>query len=1496
MDFSTLEQVPEFLALEDWGDRIGELSKAQLTLIAEHKGMTIPEGVKKGSLLLKIVEVIGLDKKDESFIETQKESELLAQQAAIRKSELEVLGIQLQLEREKATEREKEREEKEKERKHELEVIRLKQTLGESNFNVNTALKLVPSFEEKSVPEFFVAFEKLANRLKWPREMWTTLIQNKLIGKAQKVYATLSEDISVDYVTVKEMILRAYELVPEAYRQKFREFRKLPNQTYVEFARVKKQTFLEWMRSKEVDDFDKLQELMLVEEFKSCIPREMKVHLEELKLDTLQEVAIAADEYILSHKSFGSASNKNYKWDSWRSSPGKGRNGSGAMSSSSTGSNPSTGKSEPAKKEGKIFSVGAGKVIKCYFCSQVGHTRNRCEKYRKFSEMAKKPVMLVGSPKAGDLEIPIGYMKHSSEGEVSSSFGRPMKKVKLLRDTGAVQSLILRSALPNDFKERHQEYVVINGFPNTLTSSPRETLYLNSEWSNGLEKLAVVDSIPVGGIDVIIGNDIADREEPELPIISPEAQGGVSVEVTSEMAESPVCVVTRSSVRPLDLEEVNLDFCEDKESSDCSIPCDREMERVPWNRSALSEAQKVEFEKEEVVDEEPKELTKPRIMWHSDVLYRFSRSKGAPALGVEVRKQIVVPSKYREKLISLAHDNHLAGHFGMHKTMKRLGEHFFWPNIKGDVKRYVQTCDTCQKVGKPNQKIPKAPLIPIPIVKEPFQEVVIDIVGPLPRTRSGHEYLLTIIDRMSHYPEAIPVRSIRSPRIVEELIGFFTKFGMPKVIQSDCGSNFVSKYFQEKMTELGIKHVTSSPYHPESQGIVERFHQTLKSMLKKFCLENETEWDKEIPYVLFAFRSVPGEAVNYSPFQLIFGHSVRGPLDVVREHWEGENPDLDLLTYMNELGGKLTKAWDFARENLTKYQGIMKGNFDKKATLRKFDVGDEVLVLLPSPGHPLKASFSGPWVIEKKVSDVNYWVFTPDRRRKHQLCHVNMLKPYLRREKSKPVPNMITHIQEEVECKESMEFPHPNSHILNDLPNYLSHLDDSQKQTIGSLVIEYKDLFKDTPGHTTLLQHDVDIGEADPIKQGPYRLNPVKNDIVDKEVQYMLDNDLIEPSGSPWSSPVVLVKKEDGQFRLCFDYRKLNSVTKTDSYPLPRVDDCIDKIGGARYISKFDLLKGYWQVGLTPRARAVSAFVTSKGLFECKVMPFGMKNAAATFQRLMNTVTKDLEGCVVYIDDLIVYSDDWETHVRRIRKLFKALRKAGLVVNLKKSEFGKARVMYLGHEIGFGQVTPKDVNIKAILDFPIPHDRKAVRKFLGMAGYYRRFVRNFSDTATPLTNLLCKNQKFEWSEACQDSFNKLKTILTTFPVLRSPDFTKPFILSVDASDTGVGATLSQGDSRETMHPVGYFSKKLSLTQSRYSTIEKEALSLILALNKFEVYLGGAMSPIKVFTDHNPLQFINKFKNKNQRLLRWSLILQEWDLDIKHIPGRDNIVPDVLSRV
>ena len=228
-----------------------------------------------------------------------------------------------------------------------------------------------------------------------------------------------------------------------------------------------------------------------------------------------------------------------------------------------------------------------------------------------------------------------------------------------------------------------------------------------------------------------------------------------------------------------------------------------------------------------------------------------------------------------------------------------------------------------------------------------------------------------------------------------------------------------------------------------------------------------------------------------------------------------------------------------------------------------------------------------------------------------------------------------------------------------------------------------------------------------------------------------------------------------------FIYRKLNRVTKTDAYPIPRIDDCIDKVGKAKYVSKFDLLKGYWQIPLSERAKEMSAMVVHNGIFFFNVLPYGMKNSAATFQRVMNEVIAGLEGCAIYIDDAIVYSNTWKEHVERVRAFFERLKRANLVINLAKSEIAQAHVTYLGHEVGQGFVKPTEAKIQAIVEYPIPNDKKALMRFLGMAGYYRKFCRNFSDVVHPLTNMQRKNVKFQWNSECRSAFEKTNCRMMT---------------------------------------------------------------------------------------------------------------------------------------
>ena len=359
-----------------------------------------------------------------------------------------------------------------------------------------------------------------------------------------------------------------------------------------------------------------------------------------------------------------------------------------------------------------------------------------------------------------------------------------------------------------------------------------------------------------------------------------------------------------------------------------------------------------------------------------------------------VRYQIVIPKSYREEVLSLAHETPRS--FGDKQNLSENHTTFLLAVVE-----FCKTCHTCQVVGKPNQTIPKAPLKPIPAFEEPFSRIMIDCVGPLPKTKRGNQYLLTIMCVSTRFPEAIPLRNIKAKTIVQALTKFFTLVGLPKSIQSDQGSNFMSGLFQQVMHELGITQYNSSAYHPESQGALEKFHQTLKQMIKTYCFETEKDWDDGVHLLLFAARESVQESLGFSPFELVFGHTVRGPLKLLKEKLLTDDGGLlNLLQYVTDFRTKLTKACELARKNHKTAQNPMKYSYDKNTVTRNFQNGDKVLALLPVPRNPLQARYFGPYVIEKKENDLNYVIITPNRRRNRQLCHVNMLKVYITKESS----------------------------------------------------------------------------------------------------------------------------------------------------------------------------------------------------------------------------------------------------------------------------------------------------------------------------------------------------------------------------------------------------------------------------------------------------------------------------------------------------------------
>ncbi len=722
------------------------------------------------------------------------------------------------------------------------------------------------------------------------------------------------------------------------------------------------------------------------------------------------------------------------------------------------------------------------------------------------------------------------------------------------------------------------------------------------------------------------------------------------------------------------------------------------------------------------------------------------------------------------------------------------------------------------------------------------------------------------------------------------------------MIQSDQGSNFSSKLFAQVLKQLKVQHNQSSAYHAQSQGVLERFHQTLKSLLRGYCVELNQDWEEGLPWLLLAAREVVQESTGFSPNELVFGHTVRGPLTLLHDAVAPEEPPSNLVEYVNGFRHRLYSAGEMAKEKLSSAQKKMKRLYDRKTEQREFSPGDQVLALLPMANSPFQAKFTGPFTVVRRVSNQNYLLSTPKRRKVTQLCHLNLLKPYYARE-SKPLSTAgAVGSQFSVGEDDGVKAPDEsllrgrlkNAETLRNLESLFGHLSAERSAELSALIHSYPCLFGDTPRQTHLIEHDIDVGNAQPIRQRFYRVSEEKRKIMDTEIQYMLENGIAEPSSSSWASPCLLVEKSDKSSRFCTDYRKVNAVTKPDAYPLPRIEDCIDQVGSAQFVSKFDLLKGYWQVPLSPRAKEISAFITSSGLFSYTVMSFGLRNAPATFQRLMNSVVSGLEGCAVYLDDVVIYSNTWEEHLSCIEHLFARLSDARLTVNLAKCEFAKATVTYLSKVVGQGNVCAVQAKVSAIEEYPVPTTKKELQRFLGLVGYYRSFCKNFSTVVAPLTDLLKGKARFVWSASCQQAFDNVKSVLCSPPVLAAPCRDRPFQLHVDASDVGAGAVLFQADGSGVERPVSFYSKKFNSFQLNYSVIEKETLALIWALQHFDVYVGSSV-PLVVYTDHNPITFLHSVHCPNRRLMRWMLYLQSYCLDIRHIKGSDNVVADALSR-
>ena len=998
-------------------------------------------------------------------------------------------------------------------------------------------------------------------------------------------------------------------------------------------------------------------------------------------------------------------------------------------------------------------------------------------------------------------------------------------------------------------------------------------------------------------------------------------------------------VITRSAYKKsVTLEDKSLDL--DKEPTDL-LSNRSEFIEDQRNCPSLKSWHKLAEDKKEKFFGRDNKLVKYK--YDQGLLYQETILKG------QNTTRLCIPEKHKQQVLYLGHHNPLSGHRNASKTQERIQRYFVWPQCNDEIKHYVQSCSTCQFTQPGNVR--KAPMGITKLSTEPFSQVSIDIVGPInPASYSGKRFILTYVDCATRYADAITLKNIDSETVAEALFEICSRVGFPTTLTSDNGSNFTSKTFQAFLQLLQVRHIKTSVYHAQSNGITERYNGTLKRCLRRLAMEDPRNWDRCIPAVLFAYRDSMHASTGYSPFELIYGHRVRGPLEFLRECWESDNidqEDRDVHKYILEMRKRLQETCQLAHESLLKSQEKNKAIFDRRARRRVLRPGDQVLLLLPTDFKKLLLKWKGPFTVVKRFDADHYCLSVNGRERNY---HINQLKLYhspgnLHDDPSlKPKgddlvetdpddPSYVLHenfieipldpsseesevsfVEHDQEChlhlgtalateeSETMEEDGKDVGIpTNSAETYRDctinkDLSSSQRQDLEALLASYKNILTDVPGLTSTIEHKIELTTETPLRHS-YPLPQALSLQLKADLDTWIKLGVVESSNSPYCSPLLAVRKSDGTHRFCLDSRLINKVTKFDAEPIADPQDIFSNLSRAQYLSKMDLSAGFWQVPLEKNSKQYTAFSTRYGHYQFKVMPFGLVNSPASFSRLMRIVTRDLTDVYAFMDDVLIASESWEKHLLTLEQVFVRLKQHGLHAKPSKCMFGFRSLQYLGHVIGEGSYKPVENKVQGIQELSLPKNKTQLRSFLGSVSYYQKFIPNFSDIATPLYDLLTKTKPkvLQWTEISKSSFLQLKKALLQEPILQLPDPNLPFTLQTDASDLGLGAVLLQPSYKDPrqLAPIMYASRRLKSAEKNYSAIEKEALSIYWAVKKFEVYLYGRVFELK--TDHRPLLHLASADKLNPRLKRWGIYLNLFRYYASHISGKSNCLADLLSR-
>lgn len=1429
---------------------------------------------------------------------------------------LEGAALKKWVDHERAQDRATKAQEQEQAREAELRSLELKIKLqelqnaappgtgenGTASALVKSPQRWLPTFDEKKddLDAYLSRFERLATGQLWPQEQWATALSVCLSGEALAVFARLTPEDSLEYEKVKKALLQRFRLTADGFRDKFRGARPEKGETGTQYAARLSSLFDRWIGLSGTEkEFSALRNLLLTEQFVRSVSPKMSLFLRERKGRALEDIASLADRYL----------------EAQEQEPVRHEDTGGGPSQNASHLKPNGKRNENNRSPGKCFLCGKSghlaaecrsgmnqnrKAVVCQNCGKTGHAANKCwspvggarvsclhaageemnaasdrvrNGYVELRDGTKVPVVNAMSAAAlltGDMPVAAGRLQGQA--------------VTVLRDTGC-NTVVVRRDLVSDesLTGRSSLVYLVDGTAKVL---PEAKVHVQTPFYSGTITAKCMDS-PL--YDVILGNipnvrapgdpDVdwnrSDETKNRAPDDKPENTGvsttaAVETRSRKKMAGKGVSPLRVPSIEgaPAGPEELATQQKEDPSLKTCFVRVGKEM-------TCKNSNDRYEF------------------AMHEGLLYRIFR----PAVEREVH-QLVLPQGLRDVVLRMAHDGILAGHQGAEKTTHRVLEEFYWPGLQADVKRFVRSCDQCQRTT-PKGKVTKAPLGTMPLIDTPFQRVAVDIVGPItPVTAKGNRYILTLVDYATRYPDAVALPDITTERVAEGLVEMFTRIGLPKEIVSDRGSNFTSDVMKEVSRLLSMTQLHTTPYHPMANGLVEKFNGTIKMMMRRMCQERPRDWDRYLAPLLFAYREVPQASLGFSPFELLYGRHVRGPLSVLKELWTNEALEPEIRTtyeYVCELRNRLEATCRLAHEELERSGARYKKYYDKKARNRALSAGDRVLILLPTDNNKLLMQWRGPYPVMARKGEVDYAV---DIGHATRLFHINMLKKYEERD---PTTASGEGIQCALVTPDEGEWedrlPLLRIERVEDSRDVAmaDGLTERQRRQAQTLVKEFEVVFSDVPGRTDLVECRLDISAPRPVHTKQYPLPHAVRHTINDEVQKMWEMGIIERSHSAYNSPVLAVKKSDGTHRLCIDFRALNDVLDTDAEPIPRVDTLFSEIGAKKYFSKLDFTKGYWQIPLSEESRAKTAFSTDTGLYQFRFMPFGIKTAPAIFTRLMRRLLGAVPGVLYYYDDVLIASNTWEEHLATLREVLEKIRAAGLTVRPTKCEIGREEIAFLGHQIGKGKMAPLSGLVEKIQGAKRPETKRQVRSFLGLAGYYREFIANYAEVAAPLTGLTRKggSNRVDWKPEHEESFGELKRRLASAPILRLPDIQKPFVLRTDASDQSIGAVLLQAHDG-VLHPVAYASRRLLQREVAYATVEREGLALIWGIQKFHTYLYGR--PFVLETDHQPLLYINRTRHSNARVMRWSLRLQEYDFRVRYIKGSENVGADYLSRL